>query len=129
MLKDYLNWPYAEQVFRRQRHFTRVSDGKEMKEVSYGVTSLTREQADAYRLLALSRGHLGIENKLHYRRDDTLRKDRCRLKGQGAQAMAVLYNLVLGLLRNQGFETVPDARRHYAANLQEAIALVLRSPT
>jgi predicted transposase YbfD/YdcC len=128
MLKDYLNWPYAEQVFRLERHFTRVSDGKEMKEMSYGVTSLTREEADADRLLALSRGHWGIENKLHYRRDDTLREDRCRLKGQGAEAMAVLNNLVLGLLRNQGFETVPDARRHYAANLQEAIALVLRSP-
>ena len=128
MLKEYLNWPYAEQVFRLERHFVRILDGKELKEVSYGVTSLTREEADADRLLQLSRGHWGIENKLHYRRDDTLHEDRCRLKGQGAQAMAVLNNLVLGLLRNKGFETVPDARRHYAANLHEAATLVLRSP-
>jgi hypothetical protein len=42
--------------------------------------------------------------------------------------MAVLNNLVLGLLRNKGFETVPDARRYYAANLQEAANLLLRSP-
>lgn len=128
MLKDYLNWPSAEQVFRLERHFVRIVDGKEMKEVSYGVTSLTRQEADADRLLQLSRGHWGIENQLHYRRDDTLREDRCRLKGQGAQAMAVLNNLVLGLLRNTGFETVPDARRYYAANLQEAANLILRSP-
>jgi predicted transposase YbfD/YdcC len=128
MLKDYLNWPYAEQVFRLERHFVRISDGKELEEVSYGVTSLTREEANADRLLRLSRGHWGIENKLHYRRDDTLREDRCRLKGQGAQAMAGLNNLVLGLLRNKGFETVPDARRHYAAHLQEAATLILRSP-
>lgn len=128
MLKDYLNWPYAEQVFRLERHFVRVVDGKEMKEMSYGVTSLTREEANADRLLQLSRGHWGIENKLHYRRDDTLREDRCRLKGQGAQAMAALNNLVLGLLRNTDFGTVPDARRNYAVNLQEAANLILRSP-
>ena len=128
MLKDYLNWPYAEQVFRLERHFVRIVDGKQLEEVSYGVTSLTRAEADADQLLQLSRGHWGIENKLHYRRDDTLREDRCRLKGQGAQAMAALNNLVLGLLRNKGFETVPDARRHYAANLQEAATLILRSP-
>lgn len=128
MLKDYLSWPSAEQVFRLERHFVRIVDGKELQEVSYGMTSLTREEADANRLLQLSRGHWGIENKLHYRRDDTLREDRCRLKGQGAQAMAVLNNLVLGLLRNKGYATVPDARRYYAANLHEAVSLVLRSP-
>jgi predicted transposase YbfD/YdcC len=128
MLKEYLDWPYADQVFRLERRFERIGDGKELKEVSYGVTSLTREEADADRLLQVSRGHWGIENKLHYRRDDTLHEDRCRLKGQGAQAMAVLNNLVLGLLSNKGFETVPDARRYYAANLQEAAALLLRSP-
>lgn len=128
MLKDYLNWPYAEQVFRLERRFVRIVDGKELKEVSYGVTSLTREEADANRLLELSRGHWGIENKLHYRRDDTLHEDRCCLKGQGAQAMAILNNLVLGLLRNQAFETVPDARRYYAANFHEAVAVVLQRP-
>jgi predicted transposase YbfD/YdcC len=128
LLKEYLDWPYVEQVFRLERRFVRVTDGKELQEVSYGVTSLTREEADAGRLLQLSRGHWGIENKLHYRRDDTLHEDRCRLKGQGAQAMALLNNLVLGLLRNRGFETAPDARRYYAANWHEAAALILRSP-
>jgi hypothetical protein len=59
---------------------------------------------------------------------ETLQEDRCRLKGQGARAMAVINNLVLGLLRNRSTEYIPDARRYYAANLDEAIALVLRSP-
>jgi predicted transposase YbfD/YdcC len=128
MLKDYVKWPHCEQIFRLERHFVRVSDDKIMNEVSYGVTNLTRQEADANRLLALVRGHWGIENGLHFRRDDTLKEDRCRLKGQGAQAMATINNLVLGLLRTTGFETLPDARRYYAANLQAAVALVLRSP-
>ena len=92
------------------------------------MTSLTRQEADAERLLGVVRGHWSIENKLHFRRDDTLREDRCRLKGQGAQAMATMNNLVLGLLRNTTFATLPDARRYYAANLSAAVALVLRSP-
>jgi len=128
MLKDYLSWPCCEQVFRLERRFERTSDGKIFKEVSYGVTSLSRKEADADRLLAIVRGHWSIENKLHFRRDDTLREDRCRLKGQGAQAMAAINNLVLGLLRKTSFETLPDARRYYAANLSTAVALVLRSP-
>jgi predicted transposase YbfD/YdcC len=129
MLKDYVKWPYCEQVFRLERHFVRISDNKVSEEVSYGVSSLTRAEADAERLLALVRGHWGIENGLHFRRDDTLKEDRCRLKGQGAQAMAAINNLVLGLLRKTDFETLPDARRYYAVNLPAAIALILRSPS
>jgi predicted transposase YbfD/YdcC len=129
MLNEYVKWPDCEQVFRLERYFVRISDNKVSQEVSYGVTSLTREEADADRLLGLVRGHWGIENGLHFRRDDTLREDRCRLKGQGAQAMAATNNLVLGLLRKTSFETLPDARRHYAANLLDAVALILRSPT
>jgi len=34
----------------------------------------------------------------------------------------------LGVLRNMSFEALPNARRFYAAQLQDAIALVLRSP-
>lgn len=128
MLKGYMTWPYAEQVFRLERCFVRVQDGKVMEKTSYGVTSLTAAEASPARLLQIVRAHWGIENGLHYRRDETFREDRCRLKGQGARAMAVVNNLVLGLLRRRGVENVPDARRYYAASFQEAVALILRSP-
>ena len=127
-LADYLNWPYAAQVFRIERRFLRIRDGKLMEETKYGVTSLTTAKADPERLLRLIRAHWGIENKLHYRRDETLREDRCRITGQGARAMAVINNLVLGLLRHQEHPYLPDARRYYAANLEEAAALILQSP-
>jgi len=128
MLQGYAKWPYAAQVFRLERRSVRIRDGLRMEKVTYGVTSLTAEEANPGRLLQLVREHWGIENKLHYRRDDTLHEDRCTLKGQGAQAMAVINNLVLGLLHRSGAVNVPDARRHYEANLQEAVALVLQSP-
>lgn len=92
------------------------------------VASVTATEADPARLLRLVRAHWGIENKLHYRRDETLREDRCRITRQGARAMAVINNLVLGPLRRHRDQYVPDARRFYAANIEEAAALILHSP-
>jgi predicted transposase YbfD/YdcC len=128
-LQGYLDWPGVQQVFRLERHFTRLKDGKEMREVVYGVTSLTARQARPDQLLALVREHWQIENGLHYRRDDTLREDRCTLRtGHASQAMSVINNAVLGLLLRQGVKNVPDARRDYAANLQLALPLILERP-
>jgi predicted transposase YbfD/YdcC len=128
MLKDFANWPHAEQVFRLERYCERVRDGKITTEVRYGVTSLAASEANAERLLQTVRAHWQIENGLHYRRDDTLHEDRCRLKGQGGQAMAAINNLVLGLLRRWGSTDVPTARRTYAAKVTDAVALVLQAP-
>ena len=128
MLKGFANWPHAEQVFRLERYCERVVDGKVTLEVRHGVTSLAASAANAARLLQEVRAHWQVENGLHYRRDDTLHEDRCRLKGQGGQAMAAINNLVLGLLRRRGITDVPTARRTYAARLNEAVALVLQTP-
>jgi predicted transposase YbfD/YdcC len=127
-LKGYLPWPGVEQVFQLERHFVRLKDGKVMEEVVYGVTSLTRAEASPARLLELVRTHWQIENGLHYRRDDTLKEDRCTLRGQAAEAMAVLNNLILGLLLHRGVKNVPDARRDYAANPKRALSLIFERP-
>ena len=123
-----MEWRYCESVFRLERRLVRIPDDKVSDEVSCAVKSLPRDQIGADRLPELERGHWSIETKLHSRRADTLKEDSCRLRGRGAQAMAVINNLVLGLLRNTGFGTVPDARRHHAAHPAAAGALVLRSP-
>jgi predicted transposase YbfD/YdcC len=129
-LKTYLGWPYAEQVFRLERTFTRWSDGKVMHDVSFGITSLQPSEANAGRLLALVRGHWQIENKLHYRRDATLREDWCQVRrGRAPQILAILNNVLLGLLLRRKVENVPAARRKYAADFPEALRLITASPT
>lgn len=126
-LQDWVNWPHAAQVFKLERFTQRCRDGKRSYEVRYGLTSLTANEASPQRLLELVREHWQIENGLHYRRDDTLREDRCTLRtGHAAQTMAALNNLVLGLLRRVGWTKIPDARRHYAANLGESTTLVFQ---
>jgi predicted transposase YbfD/YdcC len=125
-LKDFLKWPGVEQVFKLERHFVRVKDGKRMDEVVYGVTSLSAAEADPKRLLTLIRRHWQIENGLHDRRDDTLKEDRCTLRrGHAAEAMAVINNVVLGLLLRRGVKNVPDARRDFDADPKQAFDLIV----
>ncbi len=125
-LKGHLNWIGAEQVFKLERHFVRVKDGKVMNEVVYGVTSLTAAEADPQHLLTVIRKHWQIETSLHYRRDDTLKEDRCTLRlGHAAEAMAVINNLVLGLLLRRGVRNVPDARRDFDADPAQAFTLIV----
>jgi hypothetical protein len=99
-----------------------VATGKQHSEMVYGVSSLNDKQADATRLLEIVRKHLMIENGLHYQRGWSLREDYCRLRiGTAAQAMAVLNNLVVGLVLRQGFKYLPDARRLYSARPLEGL--------
>jgi len=127
MLADEWDWPGLKQVFKIEREVEQLSSGKKRSEVSYGISSLSRKQANARKLLETVRKHWMIENGLHYRKDCTLREDYCRLRiGEAAQAMAVINNLIVGLALRQGFKYLPDARRKYNAQPLEALKLILR---
>jgi predicted transposase YbfD/YdcC len=126
-LQAYLDWPSAAQVFQLERQIKRTADGKTSTEVIYGITSLPPDQASPARLLELNRSHWGIENGLHYRRDETLREDWCHLKrGQAPRAMAVLNNLIVGLVLHLGWTNLPEARRYFDAHPAEARRIVMR---
>ena len=53
MLKDYLDWPYLEQVFKLERRFTNLQTGLVTTQIHFGLTSLSPAQAAPERLLAL----------------------------------------------------------------------------
>ncbi len=127
MLAGQVDWPGLKQVFKIDREVEEVATGKRRSETVYGVSSLSDKQADAARLLEIVRKHWVIENGLHYRRDWSLREDYCRLRiGEAAQAMAVINNLVVGLVLREGFKYLPDARRAYSAQPLEGLKLILR---
>jgi predicted transposase YbfD/YdcC len=129
MLKDYLDWPYLEQVFKLERRFINLQTGEVTTEIHYGLTSLTPAEAGPQRLLALQRSHWGIENGLHYRRDVTFKEDRCRLKiGHAARTMATLNNLALALILRQDYPYLPQARRRFSARPLEALQLIMQNP-
>ena len=68
------------------------------------MTSLSREKADAGRLLEIARRHWGaIENGVHYLRDEMFAEDRCTITtGDAPQNLAALRNAALNWLRDQG---------------------------
>ena len=124
-LQDHLEFPHAHQVFRIHRQVTHLKSGKVTEETAYGVTSLTREQASAERLLSLVRAHWHIENKLHYIRDVTYDEDRSQVRtGNGPRAMCSLRNLAIALIRSCGWPGIPSGNRHYAAHPRKLIALL-----
>ena len=127
-LKDFLDWPYLEQVFKLERRFVSLKTGEIQEQIVYGFTSLMREEITPLQLLAKTRSYWGIENGLHYRRDVTLREDYTRLtKGKAGHAMACLNNLILGiLLSKKKFRTIPVARRYFNAHPDEALNLFVR---
>lgn len=127
-LKDFLDWPYLEQVFQLERRFISTKTGEVQEQLVYGFTSLSREEIMPKKLLEKIRSYWGIENGLHYRRDVTLREDRTRMtKGNTAHVMACLNNLVIGLvLSKTNYSYLPHARRFFDAYPEHAFALITR---
>jgi hypothetical protein len=116
-------WPGLMQGFELTRQ--RTIKGKTTVEVIYGITSLKQEEAGARRLLGLTRGHWGIENKLHYVRDVTLGEDGCRVrKGSAPQVLAAVRNAVIHLLAGVEAPSRAAAIRRLNNHPEEAFELL-----
>jgi DDE family transposase len=122
-------WPQLHQICCVERHRLQVRRGQiiatEM-EVRYYVTSLAPQHADAQALLALTRGHWSIENRLHHVRDVTFDEDRSQMRsGATPQTFAACRNLVIALLRRSGATNIAAALRTYAARPADATLFLL----
>jgi len=105
-----------------------TATGELRKEVVYGITSLTAQKASAKRLNGLVSEYWGIENGLHHRRDKSLQEDAMRITNANlAQNMATLNNLIVGLVMQQSWRYLPQARRQCNSCLPGALNLVFRA--
>ena len=110
---------------RPSQRCQRAVKGKKQVDVSYAISSLPATDADARRLLSLSRGHWGIENRLHWVRDVTFDEDRSQVRtGAAPQVLAGLRNLVISLVRRAGHSNVAAALRRHNAHLSEAFDMM-----
>jgi predicted transposase YbfD/YdcC len=120
-------WAGAAQVCRIARE--RIVRGKKTVEAVHAITSLAGDRAGPDELLALSRAHWGIENRLHYVRDVSYGEDRSRAHvGNTPQAMAACRNTAMTLLRRMGMKIV-EGIEHFAEHRMDAIAAVLARRT
>jgi hypothetical protein len=119
---NYLQWSGINTVFKLERHVLQPQKGEEWSQVVFGITSLTYTPLLAKKLLTWTRQHWGIENKLHYRRDVTLREDGTRMKQpHRAQVVATLNNFVVALATYLGFSNLASARRFFQAKFDALI--------
>jgi predicted transposase YbfD/YdcC len=115
-------WAGMKQAFEITRE--RTIKGETTVEVVHGITSLSEEEADAGRLMGITRGHWGIENGLHYVRDVTMGEDASRVRsGSAPQVMAALRNLVIFLVSLVAApkESRPEVMQRMAARPSEAL--------
>ena len=127
-LNEYSDWPALAQVFKLERQVIVQRTGEIRRQTVYGVTSLTATEAAPDRLLTLMRDYWGIENGLHYRRDKTLSEDATRTANhKQARVLAIINNLVVGLVKQQGFDNLAAARRFHNGQLAAAVRLVTAS--
>jgi predicted transposase YbfD/YdcC len=126
-LNDYLDWPHVGQVFRLQRVVHHTQTGKLTYQVVFGITSLTGDDCSPERLMHLLRTHWHIENRLHFVRDVTFHEDACPIRHTKRQrVLACLNNLAIGLIRQfNRFDYVPEARRFFSVNYEQALQLLL----
>ena len=124
-LADYLDWPGVSQVLLRHSQRTIISSGKTTNKITYAITSLPRQQANADQLAAIWHAHWTIENQVHYVRDVTFGEDACHVRsGRAPQALAAFRNAVLSLFRLNRWRSIPDAIDFYSASLDRTLKLV-----
>lgn len=124
-----IDFPGAQQIFRIIRHTGGLDGQRTGKEVVYGITNLSPDQADAAQLAALVRGHWSIENSVHWVRDTTYGEDASRVRtGNAPAVLAALRNIVTTALRLAGSVNIAAARRAATLNPRALLQLFTRSP-
>jgi predicted transposase YbfD/YdcC len=116
-LNSYLNFPHVGQAFAIERESIEKKTGKYSKDVAYGITSRTPEQADAQRVLETNRGHWSIENSCHYIIDWNYDEDRSRIsKGYGPENMTRFRRFAISIIKSKEVRSVAQKMRELMLN-------------
>jgi predicted transposase YbfD/YdcC len=103
---------------------TRETLGPEAKtttERRFFITSHDPRQIGAEALLAMVRGHWGVENRLHWCLDVSFNEDQRRLrKGHGAENFSRLCRIALNLLKAEKTERLGIANKRLACGWDHA---------
>jgi predicted transposase YbfD/YdcC len=124
-----IDFPYAGQVFRLRRDRGGLDGVRTSKEIVYGITSLTPDQAGPTQIATYTREHWTIENRLHYVRDVTRGEDASQIRtGNAPRVMAGLRNLAVSALRQAGTTNVAKALCHNARSFHRPLKLLGINP-
>lgn len=118
-------WPGARQFFVLERRVWKQKQRQGQRELVYGVTSLSREQAGPAELLRLIRGHWRIETRSHWVRDVTWGEDASLVRtGKLPQVLAAFRAAALTRFRADGVTNIARETRRLAAQAQDCLRLL-----
>jgi predicted transposase YbfD/YdcC len=118
-LNDYLDFPHVGQAFVIERETIQKKTGQYSREIAYGLTSRSPEQANPQQVLRSNRGHWSIENGCHYILDWNYDEDRSRIrKGHGPENISRLRRFAIGLIKSKGARSVPQKMRELTRNVR-----------
>jgi predicted transposase YbfD/YdcC len=118
-LNHYLDFPHVGQAFVIERQVTAKKTGETSREIAYGLTSRTPEQAGPQRVLKVNRGHWTIENSCHYILDWNYDEDRSRIHtGYGPENITRLRRFAIGVIKTQGARSVAQKMRQLTRNVR-----------
>lgn len=126
-----IDFPHAAQIFQIIRRAKKAgTDGWDHKEIIFGVTALTTDQAGPSDLARHTRNHWSVENKSHYVRDVTFGEDASQTRTAHAPAnLATLRNLVIGAFRHAGHVNIAHARSLHANSYERVLTLFNLQPS
>ena len=127
-----MGFPHTAQVARIDR-IQELKGGKQEVETVWVVTSLTKDKANAERLLELVRLYWSIENGTHYPLDVSAGEDRCRVRHPvSATVLGILRRAVQGEYRAwargqpcKRNRTYPTVRDLMSRRINQAVRLVI----
>ena len=118
-LNDYLDFPHVGQAFLIERHVTEKKTGEYSREIAYGLTSRTPQEASPQRVLQVNRGHWAIENGCHYILDWNYDEDRSRIRtGHGPENITRLRRFAIGVIKSRGARSVAQKMRQLTRNVR-----------
>jgi predicted transposase YbfD/YdcC len=122
-----VDFPHAATVFRIRRDTLDLAGQRVRKQIVHGVTSLDPATPPA-RIAAHAHSHWSIENTSHRVRDTVYTEDHQHAHTGGtAQAMAMIRNLALALIRLAGHTQITRTLQRIAADRIRILPLLAAS--
>jgi len=123
-----IDFPAAAQVFRIRRRTYDLAGQQLLKEIVHGITSMGPTRATPRQLLGGVRHHWRIE-ATHWVRDVVYREDHQHAyTGTGAQAMAMIRNIALAILRLTGHSQITRTLQRIAADRTRILPILATFP-
>lgn len=118
-------WPGVAQAFVVERQVWKKKQRVGHRELVYGITSLTRQQAGPTDLLRLARGHWKVETRSHYIRDVTFGEDASLVRtGKIPQVLALFRATAISRFRADGVVNIAKETRRLAAQAADCLRLL-----